>query len=257
VGIADATAEIATASAAAYIANATVGIFPASPPFATAGIANATAGITPASTADATANSIAGIFPASLPTATAGIANATADIAVASATGSTADATAEATTGIFPASPITAATGIANATTGIAAASAAASTAAFVANATVGLFPAFRSLRRPCDDNLYNIGSPRLVQHEHFDWQWLSDWHCWWLWVKWKQLRWNGYTPTLVETVTDTANDAATTAAAGKKHLTPFSKQWWHEPFDWEDALHSSYLSWQLIQSTGKGKSIA
>jgi hypothetical protein len=39
-----------------------------------------------------------------------------------------------------------------------------------------------------------------------------------------KTLRWNGYTPTPVETVTDTATDAAT-AAAGKKHSTPFSKQ--------------------------------
>jgi hypothetical protein len=64
-----------------------------------------------------------------------------------------------------------------------------------------------------------------LVQHEHFDWQQLLDWHCCWLWVQQKQLRWNGYTPTPVETVTDTAIDAATTAATGKKHLTPFSKQ--------------------------------
>jgi hypothetical protein len=38
-------------------------------------------------------------------------------------------------------------------------------------------------------------------------------------------LRWNGYTPTPVETVTDAATDAATAAAAGKKHSTPFSKQ--------------------------------
>jgi hypothetical protein len=30
-------------------------------------------------------------------------------------------------------------------------------------------------------------------------------------------LRWNGYTPTLVETITNIANDTATAATAGKK----------------------------------------
>jgi hypothetical protein len=104
-----------------------------------------------------------------------GIANATAGNATVSTTGSaadaTVDATVDATAGNFPASPITAATGSAEATAG----NPAASTTAFIAEAATGLFQAFRSLRCPCDDNLYNIGSPRLEQHGHCDWQRLLD----------------------------------------------------------------------------------
>jgi len=119
----------------------------------------------PPFTADVNANAITEKLPASPPTATKGIAKATAGMAVASASVSAADDTADATAGIVPAY-------------------AAVSATAFVAKATAGLFPAFRSLRRPCDDNLYNIESPRLVQREHCDWQRLLEWHCRWLWVQ-------------------------------------------------------------------------
>ena len=53
-----------------------------------------------------------------------------------------------------------------------------------IIEASLGLLPAFRSLRRPCDDNLYNMGRPRLVQREHGEWQWLLGRHCLWLWVQ-------------------------------------------------------------------------
>jgi hypothetical protein len=104
-----------------------------------------------ASATDATVDAMAEIFPASPITAAMDIANATAGNVTASATGSASDATVDATAGNFPASPITAALGSTKATTG----NAAASTTAFFAEATSGLFQAFRSLRRPCDDNLY------------------------------------------------------------------------------------------------------